>query len=85
MIISDINIPIDVDVNNPDDLKSFLIAMKQSIESIALKGQQTQEQVRSDAPDATEIQEGELVPSLETGTYKLYRMIEGAIKSVTMT
>ena len=57
--------------------------MKLVVEDIILKAQQTQMEVRSSVPDTNSIDEGESVPSVESGTYKLYRKISGSVKSVT--
>jgi len=73
------------DIINPDRLEILLTTIKQYAEELALKAQSTQEEVRGDAPRSEDIEEGEIIPSLESGTYKMYRKISGAIKSVTMT
>ena len=74
-----------VDTSNPQALQMFLNDLRMVIEDIILKAQQTQMEVRSSTPDTNSIEEGEVVPSVESGTYKIYRKINGQVKSVTMT
>jgi len=85
MIKTSWQIPSFVDINDPKAVQQFLMDMKMVVEEIIEKAQQTQMEVRSNSPDVNSIEEGEAVPSVESGTYKLYRKISGSVKSVTYT
>lgn len=76
-------IPSDVDINDPIAVHNFLMDIKMVLEEIILKAQQTQMEVRSGAPSSSDIEEGEAIPSVEGATYKIYRKINGNVKSIT--
>ena len=84
-IIPASTIPISVDVNDPQNLESFLIAMKQYVEDMALKGKQMQEEVRTTAPSTDDLIEGEDVRYNQGGVRRTYTMIDGEIRVHTET
>ena len=78
-ILLDRNIPINVDVNNPQALHDFLINMKLVIEEIASKTQKTQTEIRTSAPSTDDLTENEFVRATVGGNHYIYTMKGGTI------
>ena len=81
MIKSSIEIPFDVDVKNPEQLHDFLVTMKQYVEELSTKAQVMQEEVRTTAPTADEIEEGEFVRVTVGANHHIYTKKGGVVKN----
>ena len=79
MIKPDIILPVDVSVENPLELHDFLMTLKQYVEDIARKAQQTQMEIRTAAPSTNDIDENEFVRATVGGLHYVYTKKGGTI------
>lgn len=84
-ILTDLNIPTDVNVNDSQELHDFLITMKQVIEDVINKAKQMQMEVRTSVPGTDDLTEGEDIRYNTGGVRRTYTMIDGEIRVHTET
>ena len=85
MIKLSFSIPDTVDTKDPV-LNEFLIALKLCVEELASKGKQIQDTVNTAAPGITEFEsEGQEIQAHVGANYLSYTLIDGAVKSATLT
>ena len=80
MIKTSINIPIDLNVENTQELHDFLIAIKQYVEDLARKAKSMQMEVRTAAPGVNDLTEGEDVRYNTGGVRRTYTLIDGEVR-----
>lgn len=68
-----------VDVLNPESMRQWMIAVKQCIEELARKAMSSQQEVRTTAPQISELEEGEQVRATVGGLNYIYTKMNGVI------
>lgn len=84
MLKLDTQLPIVPDIEN-QELKDYLIAVKQYCEEIARKASSQQVEVRSTIPGIDDLQEGESVRYVSGATVRTYTKINGVVRYVVET
>lgn len=72
-----------LDVSDPEQLRNFLIAVKQNLEELSRKASPIQADVRDTAP--TELGEGEQMFYDDGVNRRIYTKIGGTIRYLTLT
>lgn len=85
MIKLSFSIPENISTGDPR-LDEFLISLKLCVEELASKGKSIQDVVSTAAPAAAEFEvEGQEIQAHVGAVYSSYTLIDGAVKSATLT
>ena len=68
-----------VDVNNPESMRQWMIAVKQCIDELARKALSSQQETRTTAPGISDLEEGEQVRATVGGLNYIYTKMNGVI------
>lgn len=75
-----------VDVNNPESMRQWMIAVKQCIDELARKAQSLQMEERTIVPTANDLEVQEFVPALIAGLRYIYtKSADGTIHFIAVT
>ena len=78
-------IPEVFDPTNPENMRQWMVAVKQCVEEITRKGQSLQDTIRTTAPSTADISEGEFVRATVGGLNYVYTKYNGAILRFQLT